>query len=322
MKPNLCATIKSDEQIEAYLKEDGFGYVSYKIDGVRAMVSGNKFMSRSLKPLPNRALQAAITSNIFDGLDGELVVGDRFAGDVFRQSSSALMSHDGEPDWTFWVFDIQLSDGTFFEQRIRQYEELVKFAVWPRVKVLEQLRVTSVAEVNAFEEKALKLGAEGVIYCRPYAQYKAGRSTPKQGGKCKIKRFVDSEMVVTGVEELMRNQNEAEMNELGYMARGHSKAGMVPGGTMGKLIGTDIHVGAEVKLGTGFTSAERDEIWANRDAEIGKIWKYKHFPVGVKDKARHPVALGRRAPGDMSPMKVVEAMAKVSAKRQGDLFDL
>lgn len=320
MKPNLCATIKSDEQIEAYLKEDGFGYVSYKIDGVRAIVDGNMFMSRSLKPLPNRAVQAALSGNIFDGLDGELVVGDRFAGDVFRRSSSALMSHDGEPDWTFWVFDLQSPEDRFFE-RIEYYAELVRLGANPRVKVLEQKIVRTVAEVNAFEVEALKLGAEGVIYCRPYAVYKEGRSTPKQGGKCKIKRFVDSEMIVTGVEELMRNQNEAEMNELGYMARGHSKAGMVPGGTMGKLIGTDIHTGVEVKLGTGFTAAERDEIWAGRDLEIGKIWKYKHFPVGVKDKARHPVALGRRAPGDMSPTKVVEAMKKVSAKMQGDLFD-
>lgn len=293
MRPNLCAT-PTQEDLARYLREDGYGYASFKLDGVRAMEQDGELVSRTLKPIRNRWLQE--TMRVYDtrGLDGELIVGPMNAGDVYRKTMSQVMSYDGQPDFTFYVFDRRDLGAMPFSQRLGRLGESRG-----RIKVLEQRLITSPEDLAAFEAEAIEFGAEGVIYCRPGAEYKEGRSTAKEGGKCKIKRFVDSEMMVTSVEELMLNQNEAVVDFLGYKTRGLSKAGMVPGGTMGKLIGVDIYTGIEVKLGTGFTAAERAEIWRYREQEIGRIWKYKHFPVGVKDKARHPVALGRRHKDDL-----------------------
>ena len=55
--------------------------------------------------------------------------------------------------------------------------------------------------------------------------------------------------------------------------------------------------GVEFEIGTGFTAAEREALWLA--PPIGKIVKYKFFPVGVKDRPRHPVFLGFREAEDM-----------------------
>lgn len=293
MRPNLCAT-PTQADLERYLAEDGFGYGSFKLDGVRAMEEDGVLVSRTLKPIRNRWVQECMQVYDFGGLDGELIVGDPTDPDCYRKTMSQVMSYDGQPDFTFWVFDRRDLPDLGFAQRLGRLG-----SSRGRIKVLEQRLITSPRELGEFEAEALVLRHEGVIYCRPHSLYKEGRSTVKEGGKCKLKRFADSEMVVTGWYELRRNMNQAEFNELGYQERSLAKAGMVLGDTLGGLIGLDVHTGIEVRLGTGFTASERQTIWRHRERELGRIWKYKHFPVGVKDKARHPVALGRRDPLDL-----------------------
>jgi DNA ligase-1 len=47
-------------------------------------------------------------------------------------------------------------------------------------------------------------------------------------------------------------------------------------------------------IGTGFTDAERIDIWNRKEQYHGKQAKFKYLPVGVKDLPRHPVFLGWR----------------------------
>jgi len=44
-------------------------------------------------------------------------------------------------------------------------------------------------------------------------------------------------------------------------------------------------------IGTGLDDALRAQIWSNPDAYVGRIVKYKYFPVSIKEKPRHPVFL-------------------------------
>ena len=85
-----------------------YGLMSPKIDGIRCHIEEvngvNVAMSRANKPIPNRSLQKRI-QHFPLGLDGELTVGEPCASDVFRKTTSALMSQDGEPDFRFNVFD-------------------------------------------------------------------------------------------------------------------------------------------------------------------------------------------------------------------------
>ena len=64
---------------------------SQKLDGLRATAQDGVLLSRSLKPLPNKYVQE-LFKNLPQGLDGELIVGDPFAPDAFRKTTSLVMS--------------------------------------------------------------------------------------------------------------------------------------------------------------------------------------------------------------------------------------
>jgi DNA ligase-1 len=120
----------------------------------------------------------------------------------------------------------------------------------------------------------------------------------------KIKRFTDGEAVVVGVEEQMHNTNEATTNALGYTERSSHQANQIGTGALGAFLcrslpGPDDETDVEFSVGTGMTAADRTWMWNNREQMVGKIIKYKSFPVGVKDKPRHPVFLGFRDAEDL-----------------------
>ena len=81
-------------------------YVSTKFDGIRALVIDGVVYSRSLKPIRNKHVQQLFGKEEYNGFDGELIVGDIYAKDVFQKTTSGVMSEDGNPDVTFYVFDV------------------------------------------------------------------------------------------------------------------------------------------------------------------------------------------------------------------------
>jgi DNA ligase-1 len=235
-------------------------------------------------------------------------VGDPTAPDAYRKTVSVVASDAKAIDGlTYWVFDYQ-TEGTFLE-RHRIAAMMVAAENDPRVRLVPQVLVETPEALEALEAQWVGLGYEGVILRKPDSPYKHGRSTLKEGYLLKLKRFVDGEAVVIGVTELMHNENEAKTNELGRTARSHKKAGLVGAGVMGTLVVRDTKTGVEFEIGTGFTAQDRAAIWQEREykddpevnyfAPIGRLAKYKHFPVGAKDKPRHPVFLGWRDKRDM-----------------------
>jgi DNA ligase-1 len=114
-----------------------------------------------------------------------------------------------------------------------------------------------------------------------------------------VKRFVDDEAVLVDVLEKQHNQNEATQDAFGRTKRSTCQDGKVGAGTAGTLIVRNAD-GLEFGVGTGLDDALRAQIWANVDAYKGQLVKFKYFPVGVKEKPRHPVFLGFRNPDDLS----------------------
>ena len=164
--------------------------------------------------------------------------------------------------------------------------------------LLPQTPVNSLGDLLAYKQSTLEVGYEGVMLRPPDGPYKQNRSTLREGYLIKLKRFTDAEAVCIGYGELMHNGNEAVTNELGRTARSSAQAGLIPGGTLGYLL-CKTPDGVEFKIGTGFDAADRADLWAEQDKLMGRIVKYKSFPVGVKDAPRHPVWLGFRHPDDM-----------------------
>ncbi|WP_274585180.1 hypothetical protein V6667_08150 [Neisseria leonii] len=152
-------------------------------------------------------------------------------------------------------------------------------------------------ETLRYESEQLQHGFEGIMLRAPHGIYKYGRSTVREGLLLKLKRFSDAEAVCTGYEPLMRNGNEAETDELGYTKRSSRKEGLVETETLGCLI-AETGDGVRFKIGTGFTAAHREQLWAERDKLAGRIIRYKFFNIGIKEAPRHPVWLGFRHTDD------------------------
>jgi DNA ligase-1 len=275
---------------------------SPKVDGIRALVVDGVVLSRTLKPIPNPGVQALFGDHRFNGLDGELVVGAPNAPNCMQATTSGVMSRDGSPDVTFYIFDawhVPEEPYKIRETFVRRWHD----CCWGRVKQLEQKLVLSQAELDAYEVKCLAAGYEGVMVRDPHAKYKYGRATARGGELVKIKRFEDDEAVVVGFEERMHNENETTIDNLGHTKRSTHKAGKTPAGDLGALVCVslehypDWYVGhpSEFSIGTGFTAEQRCEMWARRDELTDKVVKFKHFAAtGVVDVPRFPVFLGFR----------------------------
>lgn len=297
-KPMLAAVADLDKITYPIL-------ASHKLDGIRCIVRDGKPMSRSMKEIPNRFVQQmfAALPRECEGFDGELIVGDPTAKDCYQKTVSGVMSEDGEPDFRFYVFDIVAKGSVTFEARL--FNAYLKHntckADW--IVLHAHWQIDNRQELDIIEHRALIEGYEGLILRDPNGLYKQGRSTIKQGGMLKVKRFQDAEAVIIGFEELQHNDNEAFKDELGHTKRSSHQENKVAMNTLGALVVSPSKdqpfYGVSFKLGTGFDQALRKKIWDDRDQYVGKLVKYKYFDVGVKDAPRHPVFLGFRDPIDI-----------------------
>jgi DNA ligase-1 len=272
---------------------------SPKLDGIRCMVHNGVAMSRNWKPIPNLHVQKMIGRPEFNGFDGELGVGNPGAPDFYRTTMSAVMSEEGEPDFTYWVFD-HISIGMRpFGERVKYLVDLMSQGkiLYP-ANLVEQRMINDQSQLDEYESEALGQGYEGLIVRNPYAAYKHGRSSTKEGGMLKLKRFSDAEAVIIGFQELMKNNNVAERNAFGRTERSSHKENMQPMGTLGAFV-CKTPEGVEFAIGTGYTAAMRQEFWDNRKNLIGKLAKYKFFDGGNKEAPRFPVFIGFRDVRDL-----------------------
>lgn len=279
-------------------------FASPKLDGIRAAVVGGKLLSRTLKEIPSRHIFNTLSRPEFEGLDGELIVGAPTSPSCYRDTVSGVMADNKVFDFTYYVFDLWTESHLPFVARKHKLVELAsRPGTTPYIRLVQHECLEYRTQLDEYEARVVAGGHEGIMLNSMQAVYKFGRATTKGGELLKIKRFVDAEAVIIGMEEEMFNGNEAETNELGRTKRSSAQAGKTGKGTMGALIVRDVKTGVEFNIGTGFTAEDRKHFWNLRgvvaEAKRGTlpVIKYKSFPIGVKDKPRHPVFLGLRPAG-------------------------
>jgi DNA ligase 1 len=274
-------------------------YVQPKLDGVRALNLYGTLTGRSLKKFGNRHVTKLYSRTDFLGFDGEMILFDRnpFDEAMCRATASALGCHDGDPLMRWVLFDyatLQTAPLPYRDRLVLLEERVLEMV---RDKRLEgtgiQIATMKNHIVHNHDEllavEAMYEGAEGLIVRDPDKPYKFGRSTPREQGLLRIKRFVEEDAVVIRVSQGETNTNEATIDARGYTERSTHQAGMVPNGMVGTLHCTDVKTGAQIDVAPGcMTHAERREFWEQPQKLIGKTIKYKHFPKGVKDKPRFP----------------------------------
>jgi DNA ligase-1 len=307
-RPMLAAKIKDMKDIQYPV------CVTPKIDGIRCVTREKLIVdlfsgvnvepvSRYLNVIPNKFVQRTLGEYGLAGLDGELIVlNDDGSMQTYNQTQSAIMSQEGEPNFRYMVFD--LVEPVPYWDRMDWLRHRMSFPKDSRLmKVLPNL-VENENQLLAYEQACLETGYEGVMLRSIDGAYKFGRSTAKQGWLLKLKRFTDDEATVIGFEELMRNENEAVINALGLTERSDHQANKVPANTLGALICLS-NDSIKFNIGTGFTEADRQEIWDNRDKYLNAKVKFKYQPHGVKEAPRCPVFIGFRPQGDSDPESVL-----------------
>lgn len=285
-KPLLAHTVESVDAVKFPVM------AAPKLDGIRCLIVNGEAVTRSLKPVSNTHVRDCLRG--MPDLDGELIVGPVNAPDVFNVSTSGIMSRDGQPEFTFHVFDWHGLDRPFAERYAAAKLEVESDLGGFRVAIVSHVNLNSIEELTAYEADCVADGYEGVMIRDPLGIYKNGRSTVRDRILGKVKRFADTEATIIGVEELMRNGNEQTRNALGHAERSTAKDGLVPADTLGALIVQSPEWDAPFKIGTGYDSAMRALIWANRDTMAGRLVKFKHQPSGAKDAPRFPVFIGFR----------------------------
>lgn len=273
-------------------------YASPKLDGVRAHVIGGEVVSRNLLPFRNPAVQKSFGLKKFSGLDGEFMVGDPRHPAAFRKTGvlNSLSGHIG--DVRLHVFDDFSQPHLPFYARLERAAS--RAAADPsRIVLVPHELITCHADLETYEHQCLEAGYEGVMLRHPEGPYKYGRSTAREGYLLKVKRFEDGEAEIIGYEERFHNANEKTLVRNGKAVRNTRKEGKVATGMLGAFKVRDIKTGVEFWVGSGFTEAERIELWQNPEAHTFKIIKYQYFPNGSKDKPRFPTFKGFRDRSDI-----------------------
>jgi DNA ligase-1 len=261
--------------------------------------SGTPVKSRSWKDLPNKHFQQKMAEMhaYTDYMDGEVIIGDEpWAPQLFNRTQSAIMSQDGEPNFTVWMFDCW----AFVNEPFQRRQERVHFAAhrahsegcnW--IKHLYHQVINNYEELLNYEAACVETGYEGCMLRHIDGMYKFGRATLKQQGLIKVKRFQDAEATVIGFEPLYRNQNEQVRDAFGLAKRSSHSANMVPDALLGKLIVTAAPWG-EFAIGSGLDVAARTEIWNRQDSYLGRTVTFKYQSHGTLERPRLPIFKGFR----------------------------
>ncbi len=271
-KPLLAGTVTDLEALRFPM------IASPKLDGIRCVVINGKALSRNLKPIPNRFIRETLEQYFKNepNVDGEILI----SGKDFNDIQSAVMSFEGNPPFTYWIFDT-IEDKPY-KYRL-EYEKNTSIS-----QMLDYTYIQNLDSLMAVEEVWVKAGYEGIMLRDPNGRYKFGRSTEKEQILLKLKRSHDAEATVVGFEEKMLNNNEQVKDNLGHSKRSSAKAGLIPGGTLGALVVYDKLIDKTFTVGSGFDHAMLQNIWDNKNEFMFTTITYKYQELSKYGVPRFP----------------------------------
>lgn len=289
-----------------------------KIDGVRGLNMHGALTGRSLKQHANTYTTTFYSQDEFMGFDGELAAEHECHPDLCRITTSAVSTILGTP-YTLWhLFDYIVEDTMDLAyahrygmlchrvQRLRETHP----ALAERLRVVPMHVCTNMEELLALDDKWLDMGYEGTIVRNPSGLHKQGRSTVREGGLLRIKRFIDAEARVLRIIEGEENLNEAQINELGKQFRSSHQENKRPNGMVGamecELIANVVNreqvlfqKGQVITVSAGAMPHADRLRYFQQGGLIGELIKFKFFPCGSYNKPRFPTFLSLRAASDV-----------------------
>ena len=262
-----------------------------KLDGIRCSMVNGTPMSRNMKPIPNEHIRK--TLNGLPELDGELMT----KGD-FNNVMSGVMSADGTPDFMYHVFD------TFHKDLHHlPYSERIEHLMWmdehPNIELVLPIMIYDEKELEILHSRYLEEGYEGTMVRDPNGKYKFGRSTTNEGILLKLKPFDDDEAILVEIIEKMVNNNPLEKDELGRAKRSSHKENLTPDGTSGSVVVDWNGLRFNLGFGPGLDDKFKQELWDERDYNIGQKVKFRYQGVSKDGIPRFGKMLGFRHEDDL-----------------------
>ena len=263
--PSLMLASDDQKEIAGWSKI----YCEEKYDGVRVIAVGDRemgfqFYTRAFNELDKSKLHR-IESSLINVLHNANIVGEVFFDgeltDINRKSVSGKVTqilkgtapNDIDKDFLFNVFDLEKSEvlktgkgTTPFIKRRAELEFLLGFLeVDSPVTLARQWVVDSMEETQKIYALIVSMGGEGVILKPEDHVYECKRSK----NWVKLKQIQDCDLEITGW----------------YPGEGKRE------GFIGGFICTDSSKTLEVKIGSGFTDKDLQELSLDPDSLIGKI---------------------------------------------------
>lgn len=314
MKPALAHDAVMDELIYPCWEQP-------KIDGVRAWNPSGTLLGRSMDPFKGFGITEYFSKPGFAGLDGEMTLGDipNSSDRLCSLTTGAMGKFKGVTelaDLHWWVFDYLTPETADlpYEDRYGWLKIRVEELDNRRIHIVPYSVVKNREEADAAVARNAAAGYEGTIFRNPRASHKDGRPTKTGQQLLRVKPWMDTEMLVTGITEGNENQNEAMTNSLGRTERSSAQDGLVPNGRVGSLQGTLLAdcvnplngeilfpKGLQVTVSKGeMTQAESEHYWANQSEIIGHVVKFRFMSHGIKDLPRFPNYISHRLKEDQS----------------------
>jgi DNA ligase-1 len=263
--PSLMLASDDQKEIAGWSKI----YCEEKYDGVRVIAVGDRekgfqFYTRAFNELDKSKL-CRIESSLINVLHNANIVGEVFFDgeltDINRKSVSGKVTqilkgtapNDIDKDFLFNVFDLEKSEvlktgkgTTPFVKRRAELEFLLGFlGADSPVTLARQWVVDSMEETQKIYGLIVSMGGEGVILKPEDHVYECKRSK----NWVKLKQIQDCDLEITGW----------------YPGEGKRE------GFIGGFICTDSSKTLEVKIGSGFTDKDLQELSSDPDSLIGKI---------------------------------------------------
>lgn len=245
-------------------------FASEKLDGVRAIWTGTKFISREGNPFYAPAwFTKRLPTDVV--LDGELFT--KRGG--FQDCVSIVRTQDAPNRWkfsvTYQVFDVPSKGHLPFEKRLAFLKDLIEVKLRVKwVNLVKHFPVRDDAHIQEVLDEVTSEGGEGLMLREPRSVYVHGRSR----SLLKVKKFFDADAIIRGYNP------------------GSGKNSNVVGALVCEMLDpkTNKPNGTMFKVGSGLTDAQRA-----KPPKIGTTIIYKYQELSKKGNPRFPTYGGERA---------------------------
>jgi DNA ligase-1 len=236
-------------------------YASAKLDGVRCLIFAGEPLSQMMTPIINDHVRKSL--NGLPALDGEITIGSATEGDVWGRAMSGLMRREGEPDFTYWVFDTFAEPiaAAPFEERLAAIERQVAELQLPFVKVASHTLCQTSSQVVMLERTAVGRGFDGLILRSPSEPYQFGTVGMREH-MIKLKRWeLAYGTLIDVIEEVQRDGIRSQ-----------------PMGRAEAIVVAFRHQSFETMLTIkhGIEHRERIRLWVEREHLIGRTVRFRH----------------------------------------------